>query len=420
MLKEHPVEFLSFASELGDMEGIEFFVAAKEKQLVHQEPGVMISATQNKSVVRRDLRAGVTEVFCKRKFDQIEHFIERFTACVEVSVSGRVLLVEENTSSAIFFRHVLERIGLHVDLCPSAEDAIEKFKAHSYDLVITDYHLAGAKTGISVIHAVRDSLGKSAQTPILAISSFDDIARKLEILHSGATDFIGNPMVAEELELRVLNMLKMQAMTHRIEMQHTMMKDVALHDPLTSLFNRYFLNEISPGLIEDAYESGQPLSLLVMDIDNFARINESKGHKTGDRVLQLVAEALQVFCRSDDLLARTGSEEFVFILPGVGMDKALVRAELIRSEMAALMPCGIGVTVSIGISTLANNETYDELLRRADGAMYQAKLAGRNRIEKKECCGDGFVAAPQGDNRKALLSLTKSVFSLHHEAKKSG
>jgi hypothetical protein len=95
------------------------------------------------------------------------------------------------------------------------------------------------------------------------------------------------------------------------------------------------------------------------------------------------------------------------------MDKALIRAELIRSEIAALRPCGIGVTVSIGISTLAHNETYDELLHRADGAMYQAKLSGRNRIEKKECCGDEFVAAPSGDSRKALLSLSKSVFSLH-------
>jgi hypothetical protein len=87
-------------------------------------------------------------------------------------------------------------------------------------------------------------------------------------------------------------------------------------------------------------------------------------------------------------------------------------------EIAGLMPCGIGVTVSIGISALAKNETYDELLHRADSAMYQAKLLGRNRIVKKECCGTDFIDPPLGDSRKTLLSLSRSVFSINNNLKR--
>ncbi len=385
MLKSAPSDLLCFTFELGDMDGIEFFVSAKAYKLVHHQPALMFAATPRKAVINRALMAGVTECFAKRNLPQLELFVERFAASNHVCISGKVLLVEDSMSSAMFYRQVLERMGLQIEHCKSAEEAILRVSAGArYDLVVTDYILAGAQTGFSVIRAVRSSFGKSALTPILAISSFDDIARKVEILRNGANDFVGKPVVPEELEVRVFNMLKMQKLMQRLESQHEVMKDIAMRDTLTSLYNRYHLNEISPGLIAEAHESEQSLSLMVVDADHFKQINDTRGHKTGDEVLQQIARALQGICRSDDLVARIGGEEFVVVLPGVGLAEARSRGDATRARIEGLKPGGIMVTASIGIATLRKGETYDELFRRADSAMYRAKSAGRNRIVTAE------------------------------------
>lgn len=381
MLAQRKADLLCFAFELTDMDGIEFFVSAKAQKLVHHQPGLMFASTQRRAVLNRALMAGVTECFSKRDLVQLEQFVERFSFSNQVRVSGRVLLVEDSASTAMFYRQILERMGLQIEHCKSAEEALELIATNRFDLVVTDYVLAGAKTGFSVIRAVRESLGKSALTPILAISSFDDMARKVEILRNGANDFVSKPVVAEELEVRVSNMLKLQKLMRRLESQHEMMKDIAMRDPLTSLYNRHYLNEISPGLIADAHDGEHALSLMVIDVDHFKQINDTQGHKRGDEVLQQIAKSLHSVCRSDDLVARIGGEEFVIVLPGVGLAEAALRGEAMRARIAALeQPGGGAVTASIGVAALRRGESYDELFHRADASMYRAKQTGRNRV----------------------------------------
>ncbi len=381
MLEEMQSDLLCFAYELGDMDGVDFFTAAKSRKLVHHQPGLMFSATQRKTVINRALMAGVTECFSKRNLDQLEHFIEQFAMSNRSRISGRVLLVEDSPSAVLFYRQILERMGLQIVPSRSAEEAIEIIKSENFDLVLTDYVLAGSMSGYAVIRAIREQEGKRSLTPILVISSFDDMARKVEILRNGANDFVGKPVVAEELEVRVFNLIKSHKLLNRLEQQHTVMKDIATRDTLTGLYNRYHLNEISPGLIADALESGEKLSLIVLDADRFKKINDTFGHKTGDQVLQQIARRLQKICRADDLVARVGGEEFIVILPGMQISEAEVRAELIRKQLEDLKPCGIRVTASIGVAELASTENYDELFQRADRAMYDAKTNGRNKVE---------------------------------------
>jgi two-component system cell cycle response regulator len=381
LLKKTSVDILCFSYELGDMNGIDFFTSAKSRELLHQQPSLMFSSSSNRTIIRQALEAGVTDCIPKNNLKQLEQFVERFVASDHARISGKILLVEDSATTAALYRQMLSRIGLSVDISRSAEDAILKFSANQYDLVVTDYFLAGNGTGFTVIRAIRDTVGKKSATPIIAISSSDDMARKVEILRNGANDFVAKPVVAEELEVRVFNLLNMRRLMERLESQHEAMKHLAMRDQLTSLYNRHYLQDAVPDLMRSTYESEQPLSIMVIDIDHFKHINDSYGHKTGDYVIEKVAKILQESCSKQDLVARIGGEEFVAVLPNTIISDALSRAEDFRLKTEALMPNDIAISVSIGIATATDAETYDGLFSRADSAMYRAKMAGRNRVE---------------------------------------
>lgn len=382
LLEEAPADFLCFSYELGDMNGIEFFATAKANKAVRHQPGVMFSSTHSRAIINRALESGVTECFSKRNLQQFEQFVEKFAA--QKRIGGTVLLVEDSEPMVIYYRRILEGMGLRVEHCSSAEAAIERFAAQSYSLVITDYVLAGTESGFAVIRAVRNTEGRKSATPILAVSAFDNTARKIEVLRHGANDFISKPVLAEELEVRVSNLLTMQRLMRQLESQHETMRDMAMRDPLTGLHNRYYLAEIAPSLINEAREGTEALALMVMDIDHFKRINDTFGHRMGDRVLEQVAIQIKGMCRTDDLVARVGGEEFIVMLPGVDLDTAHTRAETLRQCIEALRPCGLAVTVSVGVAALAPPDTYDDLFRRADEAVYDAKRNGRNLVMSKE------------------------------------
>lgn len=381
LLEHEQVDLICFAYELSDMNGIDMFISARANKLLHHQPGLMFASTHDKSVVGRALEAGVTECFSKSHLLQLEQFVENFAAGVKGRIDGNVLLVEDSSSATILYRQTLEHMGLSVKSCRSAEEAVILVEQQNFDLVITDYILAGVETGFTVIRAVRDLPGRKAMTPILAISAFDNTARKVEILRNGANDFIAKPVVTEELEVRVTNLITLRKLMRQLEAQHEAMKLIAMRDQLTSLYNRHYLDAVLPGLVEETQIRKRPLALMVIDIDHFKEINDTYGHKTGDQVLELVAGAMQRFFRSDDVLVRMGGEEFVVILPNVPLEQAHERAEQLRCNIESLLPCGIPVTVSLGVTVLAKNERYEDLFSRADAAMYRSKANGRNQVE---------------------------------------
>lgn len=380
LLKQNTVDILCFSYELGDMNGIDFFTQAKASELLHRQPSLMFSSSSNRDIITQALEAGVTDCIAKSNLKQLEQYIERFVASNHAQISGKVLLIEDSATTAALYLKMLERIGLSVEVSRSAEDAILKFSENQYDLVITDHFLAGNGTGFTVIRAIRDTVGKKSTTPIIAISASDDVARKVEILRNGANDFVAKPVVAEELEVRVFNLLNMRRLMERLESQHEAMKHLAMRDQLTSLYNRHYLQDAVPEIMKNAYESEQPLSIMVIDIDHFKHINDSYGHKTGDHVIEEVAKALLESCSKQNLLARIGGEEFVAILPNTIISDALSKAEYFRLKIEALMPQGIAISVSIGIAIATDAENYDSLFSRADDALYRAKSTGRNRV----------------------------------------
>jgi diguanylate cyclase (GGDEF)-like protein/PAS domain S-box-containing protein len=172
-----------------------------------------------------------------------------------------------------------------------------------------------------------------------------------------------------------------------LQRANAQLEQLALHDPLTGLANRRKFAERFQYDLARAVRAQSPLSLLMVDIDHFKAINDQHGHIAGDVCLKALAAILTGSVRAVDLVARYGGEEFVVLLPEMSADQSLLAAERVRSQVQA-HPVWIGegapllaVTVSVGAATAESAAlTQEDLLARADEAVYRAKRAGRNRV----------------------------------------
>jgi diguanylate cyclase len=161
----------------------------------------------------------------------------------------------------------------------------------------------------------------------------------------------------------------------------------SLTDPLTGLGNRKYFDRSIDAAVQSALASGEPLSLLMFDIDHFKSFNDSYGHLTGDQVLRLVGMSLRQTIKGQDITARYGGEEFAVVLPNTALRQALTVADHIRRAVMSkeLKKKSTGeilgrVTISVGVSMLKPGDDADSLIERADACLYAAKRAGRNRV----------------------------------------
>jgi len=164
-------------------------------------------------------------------------------------------------------------------------------------------------------------------------------------------------------------------------------RNESLTDPLTSLANRKYFDSALEKFIAQSVATGEPMALLLIDIDHFKAFNDTFGHLTGDQVLRLVAIALKQNVKGQDIAARYGGEEFAIILPATTLRSALTVADHVRRAVMTkeLMKRSTGehlgrVTVSIGVAVLQKDEAAQSLIERADNCLYAAKRCGRNRV----------------------------------------
>jgi len=160
--------------------------------------------------------------------------------------------------------------------------------------------------------------------------------------------------------------------------------EMASRDPLTGLANRRHLLALAEHEIARTRRSGEPLSLIIADIDHFKRINDQRGHETGDQVLRHVAATLTNLCRAQDVVARWGGEEFLLLLPGTNAEAATMLAERIRASVATSPLPGddaaVTITLSLGVALLKPDEEVAGAIARADRALYRSKEGGRDRV----------------------------------------
>lgn len=189
---------------------------------------------------------------------------------------------------------------------------------------------------------------------------------------------------------------ELQRRVAEVESLQVQLLEQAIRDPLTQLYNRRHFDPSFEREWARCQRQRQVMSLMLLDIDHFKKVNDQYGHEAGDEVLRAVAQTLTRFFRDEDLVARLGGEEFSVLMPGIGAEACVQRAEALRERLAAqrtALPSGaeLSVTVSIGVASYpAQGDDPAHLMRSADQALYAAKRAGRNAVR----LGDSPVAQP--------------------------
>ena len=188
-----------------------------------------------------------------------------------------------------------------------------------------------------------------------------------------------------ETDLQETNAM-LQHQLQEIERLQEELREQAVRDGLTNLFNRRYLDETLERELARAKREGYPLSLVMIDIDHFKKLNDTYGHQAGDKVLRELAALLWGDIRAEDVPCRYGGEEFLVMLPRMPLEIALERAEGWRQTFEATrVPFGdfnLGATLSCGLASYPEHaRTPDDLLRCCDEALYSAKHGGRNRCE---------------------------------------
>ena len=367
---------------LGNMDGLELCRRLRKQQALSLTPIILLTADNGDQLQQRAFDSGISEIISKTESENLHDALRIFIDRIARKVQGNVLYIEDSRSVANLMLAYLQGAGLKVDHFTAADEALQCFTQNEYDLIISDIVVEGSMSGIGLLRAIRAFRDERKNTPFLAISASDDTQRRILALRQGADDFISKPVHREELIARSSNLISKKYLMDTVLEQQNELRLRAITDDLTGLYNKAYLSTNAEQMLSCAQRHRYPLSIMVIDLDHFKRINDEQGHDVGDEVLRSVGQVLKSGCRNEDLAARFGGEEFVILLPHCSLSNARNKAEFLREELQSLMPAGIAISASIGISCTQKDEdtNYEALFRQADQALYQAKEQGRNRV----------------------------------------
>ncbi len=291
-----------------------------------------------------------------------------------------ILIVDDDVSIRDSMHEFVEMSGYRSFVATSAEEALAILKTEMIQVVITDILLPGMD-GLEFTDRVK----KDHDIDVIVMTGYSSDYSYEEAVSKGASDFVFKPVRFEELLLRLKRVLKERKLTQERVLMVEKLRKLSITDGLTKLFNsRYFYNQLN-GEIDRSNRYGHPLSLLLLDIDNFKDYNDTYGHLEGDKILVRLGAVIKTCLRKMDSAYRYGGEEFTIILPETVGDEAETVAQRVRTavldeDFIAKNGKKVDITVSIGVTQYCREEDISTFVQRADQAMYRSKQDGRNKV----------------------------------------
>ena len=301
------------------------------------------------------------------------------------SSHANILIVDDVEDNLEILGDLLKFDGYNVQAARSGEAALKMAQESLPDLILLDILMPGMD-GFEVCNRLKAD-ESTRDIPVIFVSSMNDIDSKVQGFKIGGIDYINKPFQHAEILVRVNTHITMLRLRKHLEEQNAELEHLANTDYLTKLYNRrHFFNTVEVEFAE-AQRSGYPISITLIDLDHFKRVNDTHGHLVGDHVLVHIAHLIRSNCRENDIAARYGGEEFAVLHPSLNRQNAFQVAERIRKEVETnpflRERDEIGVTLSAGVVDTQICKAclrVDDVLSRADIALYRAKDGGRNQV----------------------------------------
>jgi two-component system, cell cycle response regulator len=300
----------------------------------------------------------------------------------------KVLVVEDSPVYRRLITGHLEEWGFRVSIAKNGMEAWNILQEpDTPKLVLMDWIMPGMD-GVDLCRKLRSRSSSDSYVYIILLTAKDAKGDLLQAMEAGADDYLAKPFDELELRARLLVGSRILQLHEELIAARETMRYAATHDALTGLTSRGEVLEMLRREMVRCKREHKPVAVALADIDFFKDVNDEMGHLFGDSVLKEAAKRLRESLRAYDGVGRYGGEEFLIVLPGCPMDPATVRANQIRESVSGTPISASGkkrtVTVSMGIAVWDGSMDMDteQLINRADVALYQAKRNGRNRVEQ--------------------------------------
>jgi two-component system cell cycle response regulator len=309
-----------------------------------------------------------------------------------------VLLVEDSAVIRALVRRMLVAGGHTVVEAAGGAAALVLCREQQPDVVLLDVEMP-EMSGWDVLAAMKADPGLR-DVPVVFLTGRSDTADMVDGLRLGAHDYLRKPCEPAELLARVQAAARVKRLQDELRQRNEELDLVSRTDSLTGLHNRRHVEEYLARLLSLARRNGEPIAVLLVDIDHFKLVNDGHGHDAGDVVLREVADRMARIVRLEDMVGRWGGEEFLVVLPNTATQGAAELAERLRQAVAE-EPCrlpdggAVQVTISLGCAASLTDDA-GPLVRSADAAMYEAKESGRNRVVVAVSDDRSHLVGPQG------------------------
>ena len=366
--------------EMPILDGFEFCKQLSREPEIKNIPTIVVSGTIDEQQFRKGFRAGAID-FLEKPVSQpaLAAIIESVSVRGSSQSDGTTMILSQDSMLTSILTKSLNFLNSSINVCLTLDELETYLCVTTPDIIILD--LCENTEKLSVCKHVRTLLANESSV-IIAVADETERDIMFQCFKFGATEFIIKPFGRDEVKARIENHIKIKKLQDELVKKNRILESLAYKDKLTGLMNRRFFDNAMKDELKKAQANQTELSFLMIDLDNFKKVNDDYGHEIGDIVLKEISAMIMDNVLENAIPCRYGGEEFCIIYPDTSLADTIKNSEKIKRycSVKAISQHRIYQTISGGISSFPKTSSPEELMIHADACLYKAKKGGKNQI----------------------------------------